>query len=109
MDVPTVTFGKCVDTIEGMLVGRGHGSTGPIQMDDLEEEPGQEETMMPAAHAGGEFGKAGVEGVLVEKLNFLGEEILGRRRKGEHTEIAVDENSVAEWDKGNSVVKRRKM
>jgi len=60
MDVPTLVFGKCVEMIDGMMAGRGHGTQEVIQMDDLEEQMLRLVQGMPNRPFGSKVGKENV-------------------------------------------------
>ncbi|KAF8440670.1 hypothetical protein BGX38DRAFT_1205258 [Terfezia claveryi] len=114
MDVPTQIFGDCVETISGYILNRRQGRRAVIRMDDLKKERLELEQSIPAGTPGDDSGKENVpplERVLVEKVNFLGEEAVGRRRKAANVRIEVDkeiEQGEDHWE-GSGAVKRRRM
>ena len=111
MGVPVQVFAKCVETITGKLLSVGQGRKGVIRMDDLEEERLGLEQSMPAAPHGsvGKENIARLGWVLVEKVNLLGEEIVGGRRKAVNVRMEAGMGGGGEVEQdwaGNRAVKR---
>jgi len=109
MDVAAQVFGKCVDTIRSKVLSNVEGRRGVIRINDLEEARLGLDKGISAAHTG-----SGLERVLVERVNFLGEEILGKRRKTANARMGEcgDHNGEGEHDEndgaGHKLGKRRK-
>ncbi|KAF8432189.1 hypothetical protein BGX38DRAFT_1276874 [Terfezia claveryi] len=117
MDVPLQIFGECVETISSYILSVGQERGAVIRMDDLENERVDLEQSIPAPPPRGNPGKENVtpletmERVLVEKVNFIGEDVVGRRRKAANMRLEVDreiEQGEEDWE-GSGAVKRRRV
>ena len=114
MDVPAMVFGNCVERIERMMLGLRRGME-TIQAEDVDEEMESSAHDMQDKPSGGDSGKENVGGlqrVLLEKVNSVGEEMVGKRKNGGHVGKSMQRDQVVGHggDDGvvNSPVKRRR-